>query len=274
MRVISLEDQEPDQEWLEKAKALSDQLDAATDKAARGEIIEANRAIWTELKPWLLQRSKGKCWFSEARDSFSHWDVEHYRPKMDAKNLDGTSRGDGYWWMAFDWRNLRICGNVGNRKKGAFFPLREGTHQASAVDRNTDDEMPLLLDPRRLEDTLLLSFDENGDIKALPDLDVWSKERADESIKRYKLRDHEPLMEARRDIWSKCTREVNRCKNLMEENSKSPSATKREAVHQQMLKLADMVKFEAEFSATACECLRTRNEQWAQRLAAQGQSAT
>lgn len=141
--------------------------------------------------------------------------------------------------------------------------------EASAADRNTDDEFPYLLDPARPDDPLLLCFDENGDVKVLPDLDVWSTARVEESIKRYKLREHEPLMEARRDIWSRCNREVNLCQNLMDELSKNPSATKKEAIRQQMLKLKEMVTFEAEFSATACECLRNRREQWAQRLASQ-----
>lgn len=273
MRFINLEGRVPDEEWRKKAQALSDRLDAAGSKAVRDEIIEKNSALWGELKPWLLELSKGKCWFSEARDYFSHWDVEHYRPKGAAKNLDGTERSEGYWWLAFDWRNFRICGNVGNRKKGAFFPLRDGTHQASAADRNIDDEFPYLLDPTRPEDPILLCFDENGDVKALPDLDAWNTDRVEESIKRYKLREHEPLMEARRDVWSRCVREVNRCQNLMEEMSKSPSATKKEAVRQQVLKLREMVKFEAEFSATASECLQSRPQKWAQRLASEAQAA-
>ena len=225
-----------------------------------------------ELKPWLLALSNGKCWFSEARGSFSHWDIEHYRPKKTAKNLDGTERGDGYWWLAFDWHNFRICGNVGNRKKGGFFPLRNGSHQANAADRNVEDEVPYLLDPTRPEDPLLVCFDENGDFKPLPDLDAWNTARVEESIKRYKLREHEPLMEARRDVWSRCVREVNYCQNLMAEMSSSPSATKREAVKQQILKLRKLVNFDAEFSATASECLRCRPEQWAQRLASQAQA--
>lgn len=272
MRFISIDGREPDKTWRLKAQALCDELDAAATKAERDRIIEDNSAIWGELKQWLLQLSKGKCWFSEARDCFSHWDVEHYRPKKATKDLDGTER-DGYWWLAFDWHNFRICGNVGNRKKGAFFPLRNGTHQASATDRNIEDEFPYLLDPTRPEDPLLLCFDENGDVKPLPDLDAWNKARVLESIKRYKLREHEPLMEARRAIWSKCVREVNHCQNLMNKMSTSPSATKKEAVRQQMLKLRDTVKFEAEFSATACECLRSRKEQWAQRLVSEGQAA-
>jgi len=269
MRFINLDGEEPDKAWQMKAKALTDQLDAATTKAERDKIIGDNSAVWGELKPWLLERSERKCWFSEARDCFSHWDVEHYRPKKTSKNLDGTERGEGYWWLAFDWHNFRICGNVGNRKKGGFFPLRDGTHQASATNRNIDDEFPYLLDPTRPEDPLLLTFDENGDVKPLPDLDAWNTARVKESIKRYKLREHEPLMEARRDVWSKCVREVNRCQNFMDELSKNPTATKKEAVRQQMLKLGEMAKFKAEFSATACECLRSRKEQWAQRLASE-----
>ena len=120
MRFINLEKTEPDEAWRLKAQALSDQLDAATTTAERNRIIRQNSVVWGNLKPWLLKRSQGKCWFSEARDYFSHWDVEHYRPKGPARNADGSSRGDGYWWLAFDWRNLRICGNVGNRKKGCI----------------------------------------------------------------------------------------------------------------------------------------------------------
>ena len=273
MRFINLEGKEPNENWRKKAQALCEELDAAGTKDERNKIIQDNATVWGELKPWLLELSCGKCWFSEARDSFSHWDVEHYRPKKAAKNLDGTERVEGYWWLAFDWRNFRICGNVGNRKKGAFFPLRQGTHQAGASDRNTDDEVPYLLDPVRPEDPVLMCFDENGDVKPLPDLDLWNTARVQESIKRYKLREYEPLMEARRDIWSRCAREVNRCQNLMEDMSKSPSATKREAISQQMLKLRGMVKFEAEFSATVSECLRSRPQQWAQRVASEAQAA-
>ena len=268
MRFINLEIVKPHAGWLRKAKALTDRLDAAKTQADRDEIIQKNSKLWGELKPWLLKQSRGKCWFSEARDSFSHWDVEHYRPKSAARDADGTLRG-GYWWLAFDWRNFRICGNVGNRKKSVSFPLRDGTHVATAMDRNTDDEFPLLLDPIRLDDVLLLSFDENGDVKKQPGLDEWSATRVEESIKRYKLRGHEPLMEARRDVWSKCVREVNLCQNLMGELSRTPSAAKREAVRQQMVKLQEMVSFKAEFSATAIECLRSRSQGWAQRIASE-----
>lgn len=270
MRYISIDGKEPDEAWRAKAKAVSDLLEAAATKAERDKIIDDNNNVWTELKPWLQKLSLGKCWFSEARDYFSHWDVEHYRPKKMAINQDGSER-DGYWWLAFDWRNLRLCGNVGNRKKGAYFPLRIGTPQADAANRNIDDEFPYLLDPTRQQDTVLLSFDENGDVKPSGELDDWHAARVDESVKRYKLREHEPLMEGRRDVWSRCIRGVNLCQNLMVELGRSPTATKKEKVEQQMQTLRDMAKFEAEFSATACECLLSRDERWARRLAAEAQ---
>ncbi len=266
MRFIDVSGKMPSQAWRDKAKALSDQLDASLTKNERDKIIKDNRAVWGELKPWLLQLSHQKCWFSEARDTFSHIDIEHYRPKGTAKGLNGSIR-EGYWWLAFDWKNFRICGNVGNRKKGGFFPLRDGTHQAAMTDRNIDDEFPYLLDPTCPDDPILLTFDENGDVKSLPDLNEWDTARVNESIKRYKLRDHEPLMEARRDVWSRCARVVNYCQNLIDDNLKSPSATKKQAIREQMLQLKAMVGFDAEFSSAASECLRNRPEQWAQRLA-------
>jgi uncharacterized protein (TIGR02646 family) len=267
MRFIDLTGKVPDRIWQEKAQALSGQLDAAPTKKDREKIIKDNSAVWGELKPWLAQFSCQKCWFSESRDSFSHIDIEHYRPEGVAKGLGGSKR-EGYWWLTFDWRNFRICGNVGNRKKGGFFPLRDGTHVATAANRNTDDEFPYLLDPTCPDDPILLTFDENGDVKPLTGLSEWDTARVNESIKRYKLRDHEPLMEARRDVWSKCNRLVNYCQNLMEDNLKYPTATKRQAIRDQMLRLKEMVSFSAEFSSAASECLRNRPEPWAQRIAA------
>ena len=95
MRHIPLRDQEPDAAWLIKASRLLDELKAAHDAAARDKIIDDNSAVWGELKQWLLHLSHQKCWFSEAQDGFSHWDVEHYRPKKSAKDADGTSY-EGY----------------------------------------------------------------------------------------------------------------------------------------------------------------------------------
>lgn len=112
--------------WLARSTQLVEELaalDAAGKREERNALIDANCAHWGALKEWLLALSTGKCWFSEVRELYSHYDVEHFRPKKEAKALDTTVR-DGYWWLAFDYMNFRVCGNVGNRKKGGCFHSR------------------------------------------------------------------------------------------------------------------------------------------------------
>jgi hypothetical protein len=92
------------------------------------------------MKEWLESFSERKCWFSEARDTYSHWQVERFRPKKGARDPDRP----GYWWRAFDYLNYRLGGGVGNAKKGSYFPLREGTQPATCPDDNCDDEAPTL----------------------------------------------------------------------------------------------------------------------------------
>ena len=90
MRYIPLHETTPDdQAWLDKAEALLQQMIDAPNDDERKKIIDANSRVWGELKMWLLSLSHNKCWFSEARDCFNHWDVEHFRPKKSAKDLDG-----------------------------------------------------------------------------------------------------------------------------------------------------------------------------------------
>jgi len=47
VRFINLEGEEPNKPWCAKARALSDQLDAAGTKAERDNIIDHNSAVWS-----------------------------------------------------------------------------------------------------------------------------------------------------------------------------------------------------------------------------------
>ena len=267
MRFINLEGRKPRKAWLRKADRALEQLNNATDESTRKKIIKDNKGVWKELQPWLRGITKGKCWFSEARGACQYWEVEHFRPKGPAKNLDGTLRPNGYWWLAFDWRNLRLSGGVTNRKKGYYFPLRVGTHVATPADRNIEDEAPYLLDPTKPEDPLLLTFNNNGDVNPTPGTSQWDSTRAIVSIKRYKLQEHEEFVEARRDVWAKCEREINKCRNFLQLEANNPSATNRQKINAQMTQLREMGDFFSEFSAVANDCLRSCPELHFQKLA-------
>jgi hypothetical protein len=267
MRFINMNGRAPSQSWLRKAQHILDDLNAAFDETARQKIIKDNEECWKALRPWLRRITKGKCWFSESRGDCQYWEVEHFRPKGAAKNLDGSSRPEGYWWLAFEWGNYRLCGGVPNRKKGYYFPLRIGTHVATSVDRNTDDECPYLLDPTKQEDPPLLTFNRNGDVSPTPLMTPWDTERADVSIDRYKLQEHEDFVEGRRSLWERCEREINLCRNLLQDEATNPKATTRQKIRTQMEKLREMGAFYAEYSAVANDCLRSCPEPFFQKLA-------
>ncbi len=185
--------QKPSNDWLQRARTLTDRLKAAPDKGARDKIIDDNADVWSEVKDWLETFSDGKCWFSEARARCFYWHVEHFRPKKEARDPDR----DGYWWRAFDYLNYRLCGSVTNSKKGCYFPIKTGTPPATRPEDNCDDEASLLLDPTRKSDVDLIVFTFGG-MAAPACSEGWDWERADKSIKRYKLNDHVPLRRASR----------------------------------------------------------------------------
>ena len=167
MRYIDYSNFKPDAEWLKKAKDLTDkmiELHKQGKLEERNKLMEDNSAHWGKLKEELLKLSHNKCWFSETKDLYSHYDVEHFRPKKEAKDLAGKDIG-GYWWLAFDYHNYRICGNVGNRKKGGWFPLKENSPKSKHDDPCEESELIYLIDPIIPEDVNLLAFDHcrNGD---------------------------------------------------------------------------------------------------------------
>jgi hypothetical protein len=259
VRYIPLRDKKPDDDWIAKAQELTAELKATSDPVARDEIIDNHAKLWGQLKQWLLELSHGKCWYSEAKDCFSHWDVEHYRPKKNAKDLDGTIH-DAYWWLAFDWRNYRICGNVGNRTKSTFFPLRQGCTRAS-VDDDPRYENPMLLDPADAYDPTLLSFDVEGRVRAAPHVsDTWEKARVTYSVERCNL-DFPPLMDRRRTVWADCWNSVEIYRSELQLLSRDPTNdVARNGVKEAARLLRMMIRETRELSAVARACIASAGD--------------
>ncbi len=254
--------------WLARSRQLVDQLaalDAAGKREDRNALIDTEKPHWNQLKPWLLALSGGKCWFSEAREVYSHYDVEHFRPKKEAKAFDGDVR-DGYWWLAFDYMNFRACGNVGNRKKGGWFPLKQGSLYSTYAVQCEESETPYLLDPIDDHDVSLIAFDEEGKAVPAPGISDWEQARVCETVKRMKLNEHAALAEERRKVWQRVSRLVEdftiakaRC------CSGSNPAVKAKLADVQA-RLRELTKTTAELSAVARWCLLLRNDPQLSRL--------
>jgi hypothetical protein len=269
-------------EWLQKSADLHQEaarldaeraiLEVAGDakgadakRTERNDFISKNSAHWGKLKPWLFALSGGKCWFTDTTNTGSHYDVEHFRPKAEAKNIDGRGR-DGYWWLAFDYTNYRLAGGVPNIKKGGWFPLCDGNLGSTFANRCEESEFPYLLDPIKASDPLLLAFDEEGNASPVPNADnwatdaaKWNKNRAEESIKRYKLNDHDALPERRRKCWHDVSGAI---KEFLEAKAKFhpiKNPVPGETMEQAARRIEAMTKPDVEFSSVAKWCIVLRN---------------
>jgi hypothetical protein len=123
------------------------------------------------VKNLLRRWSNNKCWYSEGRSDIFHLRVDHFRPKNELaliKNKDSYREArtfdtaPGYWWLAFDWKNFRLTGEIVNSYKGSYFPLRTGSAVASQPNQNHNAEVHVLLDPTIEADTNLLTFNIDG----------------------------------------------------------------------------------------------------------------
>lgn len=250
------------QRWLERSRQLVGDLaalQAAGQRDERNALIDANSAHWGALKAWLLALSGGKCWFSEVRELYSHYDVEHFRPKKEAKALDGTER-DGYWWLAFDYMNFRACGTVGNRKKGGWFPLRQGSLYSTFAAQCEESESPYLLDPIDDDDVSLIAFDEEGKLMPMPGTSQWEQDRVRETVKRLKLNEHVPLAEARRSVWQKVDRLIEDFLAAKAKCTNGHNPAAKTKLREVRARVRELTQRSAELSAVARWCLQVRNE--------------
>jgi len=123
---------------------------------------------WNEIKRHFERIGNSKCWFTESYAAISDFYVEHFRPKKMVHLIRSkhsyaeartTTDNAGYWWLSYEYFNLRLAGAKPNQKKGNYFPLLTESKIALNENFNVSVERPILLDPCRKEDVELLSFD-------------------------------------------------------------------------------------------------------------------
>jgi hypothetical protein len=159
----------PPADWQAKAEELTGQLLAAKTDGERKAIIDKNEGVWREerVRDWLLSFFNNKCWYTEAQEVVSAVHVDHYRPKGRVTDIEKKNERDGYWWLAFQWTNYRICGQLINTKKSDVFPLNSAACATCDDPSSIRLEAPALIDPTT-DDARLVSYemDEDGCIAA------------------------------------------------------------------------------------------------------------
>lgn len=229
--------------WLAKADSAKAEAASQRDDQSRQAIIARKSAIWRELRPVLEQLSDGKCWYSEARDKVSYWEVDHYRPKK------------LYPWLAFDWRNLRLCGGKPNRRKTDEFPLENEASRASAAYPDTRGEHPLLLDPICWSDPDLLTFKADGEPTCAIPEDELTVRRVRETVSTLEL-DSAILCEERREKWRRCETKLKKLRELVERARQRENADAAEFSRELCRDISELYDERAEFTATAAACAR------------------
>ncbi len=247
----------PPQDWAYKAEAITQQLRDAEDESTRRAIIDANEGLWRDdrIRNWLLEQFNNKCWYSEAFDSVSPIHVDHYRPKGRTKDKLGGPTSEGYWWLAFEWTNYRICGHLLNVKKGDLFPIVDGRRCDADDPCSLKLEAPVIIDPLT-DETRLISYekDEDACIAVIAaGVDISEKFRAEKTIEILGLNLRDRLNQKRAKFWDLCMGEIA---NYRGAQKQGPQALKHFAQANARKKLKEMIAYNEEFSSISEACIR------------------
>lgn len=246
----------PPEDWLAEAQAANLALADAKTQDERDALIDAKQKIWRDdrIRNLLLEQFHNKCWYSEAQEAVSAYHVDHYRPKGQVTDVGRTNPESGYWWLAFNWQNYRICGQLINVKKNDVFPLVNG-HRATPDDAHSINlEAPVLLDPTT-DDACLVSFemDEDGCIAGpCGGADEEDCARVMTTIEVIGLNRLDRLNSKRADVWEECREKLV----SYEAASNEPPALKKLQRALMITELKKRVAYESELSSVAEACIR------------------
>ena len=274
MRYIDLEALVPPDGWVERADVALQQLREEIGRAegeavAAGEDpVEARRAairagcavasrrrVWRDLAASMAVLGDDKCWYSECKNPGSDKEVDHFRPKGGVVEDSGH---EGYWWLAFDWRNLRYACQWCNQRrrdrvnetgggKGGHFPLQAGSPRAYSEDDDYGDERPILLDPVDPNDWKLLTFSPDGRATPAREEGTVEHERARRSIDVYHLHCRE-MVAGRKSIATRIARVVREMEMVL---ARIAQPGQRGLYRSRVEELLDLIRADAEYSGAA-----------------------
>ena len=182
-----------DAEWTSLIDAAKVARQRSINDFAAGVKPEVNSALYGRYKQFLLKLFNNKCAYCETLFTAAQpGDVEHFRPKgrvvdenfkpILVKYQNREIEHPGYYWLAYDWKNLLPscidCNrfrHYGERVPGATradsgagkadrFPLKLGSDHVVVPDDEVR-ETPLLIDPTRVDPSGHFEFMSNGIMK-------------------------------------------------------------------------------------------------------------
>ncbi|MDW9593547.1 hypothetical protein GOA63_15165 [Sinorhizobium meliloti] len=180
------------------------------------EKVEINEDLYKKFMRYLMDLFGGKCAYCETRISSNQpGDVEHFRPKGRVVGDDfkpvlashpqrGKINHPGYFWLAYAWSNLLpSCIDCNRYRKHGLeqpqgagkadrFPV-EGQH--ACVPAQLDQEVPLLIDPSKVNPALHIEFHADGTVSG-------KTEQGRRTIDLFGLNLREGLKEARREAYA------------------------------------------------------------------------
>lgn len=258
-----------EEQYMQEMEQMSD--------ADRRDFIR-NHTNWNTLQEVMYNLSDSKCWYSEAPPGAGDYEIDHFRPKNRSKQFDGTILlNNGYWWLAYNWRNYRLAGGLINKRrkdrlgfdeevkgKGDYFPLDiENGSVIAGRNTNLRHELPILLDPTNEYDTTLITFDKSGEPIVPSENSEVDKFRAEKSIFFYHL-DLEQLNHYRNQTWNKCEVALKEIDEAI--NDAANEHAKREVLRLACRTLAELTSKKAPFSMASWACIEAHTDKYAKWL--------
>ena len=149
-------------------------------KLRRQQRFSFNPKIWVGCLKDLATLFSWKCGYCESVvDRLESANVDHFRPKSDSIDLKGKSSPDGYWWLAYEWQNLRFGCEICNTNKRNQFPVSGKRAESNAGLRGLAEEHAYLLDPCSDTPDNFLQFDEKGHVTGKRGVDIAYRNRGE-----------------------------------------------------------------------------------------------
>jgi hypothetical protein len=251
--------------WKVRALEITDLVLAEVELEERHRLISRHEQHWRNpaLVKWLSDLSYEKCWYTETKFGGDYQEVEHFRPKKGTKVFDGSvhETHSGYYWLAFDLNNYRLCKRRPNAKKSTFFPIIDERHRAECQEHDCEDELPLFLDPLSETDCLLISFNDDGTPCPESNVGQQDEKRVNFTIDKYFL-DERILNIRRAEVWGTARDLFKKYQNKTKDANSGDhaSVTKRSEAKSDLKELLALLSSTCEFSSVARTSLIKLND--------------